>query len=182
MIRGTSYDVLPPLWHCRLLLPYRSLETVMGEENAKSYWDLGNAVTAFSVAQSMLTMASLLSSEAFKHVFIGNATATHRAIYGTFAFQLVYILAASLCFAFERSWLRDAILIGQRWKIFWGRIATMLVFAGLLMVVFYVAKSGGLGAQEQATSPATIGHAVLASWSRRPTMEVGWAYEHAQHR
>jgi hypothetical protein len=102
----------------------------MNSDLAQKYWDLGNAIVAFSVLQMLAFLYALAGKEFRRHV-----GQHYRFVQiGIFAGSVTYIIGVIRCYYIEldlRGRAIDPNVHGVLWETFWARIVIILLYAAL---------------------------------------------------
>lgn len=106
-------------------------------EYAKQYWQLGNLIAGFSALQVLATLFAFASNPPFRDA-LSKLNYLILVIIVIF-FHLVYGLAIWRCYRMEIRLIpptEPQILSDRRYFLF-GRLATIVLFAVLLLFIFY---------------------------------------------
>jgi hypothetical protein len=114
----------------------------MNTDLAQKYWELGNAIVAFSVLQMLAFLYALAGKE-----FRRQVEEHYRFVQiGIFVGSLVYIAGVIGCYHVELG-LRgsgiDRHLYGVLWETFWARIAIILLYAALAVGTMFAGRRYG---------------------------------------
>jgi hypothetical protein len=120
----------------------------MNNDLAQKYWELGNAIVAFSVLQMLAFLYALAGKEFRRQV------EEHFGFVqiGILAGSVAYIIGVSWCYHIELN-LRgsgiDQNLHGVLWDTLWARIVIIVIYAGLALGTMFAGRRYGWNRKEK---------------------------------
>lgn len=124
----------------------------MNSDLAQKYWELGNAIVAFSVLQNAFLYA-LVGKE-----FRRQVEEHYRFVQiGIFAGSLTYIIGVIGCYYVEldlRGRAIDQNVHGVLWETFWARIVIIVLYTRLAVGTMFAGRRYGWN-QESKAKPET---------------------------
>jgi hypothetical protein len=120
----------------------------MNCELAQKYWELGNAIVAFSVLQ-MLAFLYALAGKEFRRQIEDH----YRFVQiGVLVGSVAYIVGVIGCYHMELDLRGSAIdpnVHAVLWETFWARIVVILLYAGLALGTMFAGRRYGWNRKEK---------------------------------